>query len=281
MGFHTRRGLTLAAAAGLLLTACTWEQPLTLRFEARVGAEPFACGRTYTGLGTTGTTYQPKDLRFYVHAVRLVTAEGLEVPVELTEDGAWQGGGVALLDFEDKTGLCANGTEATRTFLQGTVPAGRYSGLRFTLGVPFEYNHQAKESGAAPLGVSTLYWSWLGGYKFLRLEGNTPGMPTGYNFHLGSTRCQTSAPNVVTACEAPNRVEVELSGFNPERGAPVVLDLAALFSGSNLDTNQLGSNPGCMSAPDDADCVPLFQRLGLPFAGEPAAPGGQVIFREG
>jgi hypothetical protein len=52
-----------------------------------VGSQDFACGQLYTGVGTTATTYEPKDFRLYVHNVRLLSEEGTEVPVTLTEDG--------------------------------------------------------------------------------------------------------------------------------------------------------------------------------------------------
>jgi hypothetical protein len=42
----------------------------------------------------------------------------------------------------------------------------------------------------------------------------------------------------------------------------VVLDLAVLFAATDLTRDQ-GGAVGCMSAPDDADCPALFERLGL------------------
>jgi len=44
---------------------------------------------------------------------------------------------LALLDFEDGTGGCVNGTPDVNDRVAGTVPEGHYTGLRFTLGVPF------------------------------------------------------------------------------------------------------------------------------------------------
>jgi len=244
-----------------------------------VGSQPFACGQSYAGLGTTATSYEPKDFRLYVHNVRLLS-QGAEVPVTLTEDGAWQRGGLALLDFEDKSGLCSNGTVATNDRLVGTVPDGDYRGLRFTVGVPFEKNHLDVSTAAAPLGVSTLFWGWEGGYKFIRLDGRTTGLPNGHNLHLGSTGCQMAGPNQVTACQQGNRFEVEIPDFDPTQSQRVVLDVAALFSGSNLDMNQAQTHPGCMSTPEDPDCAPIFQRLGLSFGGAPANPASQTFFRK-
>lgn len=270
------------AVAALLATACGHsDEPLQLSiaFKPMVGSQPFACGQTYAGVGTSGTTYEPKDFRLYVHNVRLLS-NGAEVPVTLTNDGLWQQDGVALLDFENKAGLCSNGTEATNALLVGTVPGGTYRGLRFSVGLPFEKNHQDASTATSPLNVSTLFWGWAGGYKFIRVDGRTTGLPNGYDFHLGSTECQTSGPNQVTSCNQENRFEVELSDFDPTQSQRVVADLAALFSGSNLDANQAQSMPGCMSDPSDADCAPIFQRLGLGFGGAPANPANQSFFRE-
>jgi len=265
------------ALAALLTTAC--EKELSIVFKPVVGSLDFACGQLYTGVGTSATTYEPKDFRLYVHNVRLVSAEGTEVPMTLTEDGAWQREGLALLDFENKTGLCSNGTEATNDRLVGTVPQGQYTGLRFTVGVPFDMNHQDASTAASPLNVSTLFWGWQGGYKFLRLDGRTRGLPTGYNFHLGSTECQTSGPNQVTSCNNPNRFDVELTDFDPTRSR-VVLDVAALFSASNLDVNGAYTPPGCMSESTDSDCAPVFQRLGMAFDGTSANPANQLFIRK-
>ena len=277
------QALTLALT-GLLASACgggtsaATSMNVTIPFHARVGSQPFACGQTYTGLGTTGTTYEPRDFRLYVHDVRLVSTEGTEVPVALTNDGAWQSDGLALLDFENKAGLCSNGTEETNDHLVGTVPVGHYAGLRFKVGVPFEMNHQDASVAHSPLNVSTLFWGWEGGYKFIRLDGRTTGQ-SGHNFHLGSTECQTSGPTQVTSCLHPNVVDVEIAGFDPAQSA-VVVDVAALFADSNLDVNQEDSAPGCMSEQDDADCIPIFHRLGLGIGDTAADPTAQAFFRK-
>jgi hypothetical protein len=112
----------------------------------------------------------------------------------------------------------------------------------------------------------------------MRLDGRTTGQPMGYNLHLGSTGCQTSGPNQVTSCQQSNRVEAMLTGLELGK-SQVVVDVAALFAGSNLDANQAQSSPGCMSAPDDADCAPIFHRLGLAFGDMHGQPGQQSLFR--
>ena len=253
------------------------DQAIELRFEARFGDDPFACGGDFSPLGSSGTTFTPSDLRFYVHDVRLVTAGGAEVAVELEQDGVWQYERLALIDFEDKTSACSNGTTLTNDRVVGTVPAGDYTGVTFVLGVPFELNHQDVTAASSPLNLTSMFWSWNAGYKFFRVDGATTGQPTGLFIHLGSTGCEMDGEGVVTGCAQANRAEVTLSGFDPDQDV-IVADLAALFDGMDLDSNTADTAPGCMSQTEDPDCVPVFSNLGLPFGEEPADPESQTLF---
>lgn len=254
----------------------THQDVTQLTFKAKVGTQDFACGQTYQ-VGTPATQYKPRDFRLYVHDVVLTTEDGTDVPFTLTDDGTFQRAGVALLDFEDKTGECGNGTDVTNTVLKGNAKGGHYHKLSFTLGVPFDQNHQDAAAAQAPLNSTAMFWNWMGGYKFLKVDGTTTGLPMGHNLHVGSTACQMGAtPNSVSSCTNPNRPRITLDEFNPELNT-VVLDLAALMDGANLDTNLAMSAPGCMSTPTDTDCAPLFLHLGLPFGG--AAAGTQTFFK--
>lgn len=255
--------------------------PVNISFEARVGAQPFACGNTYTGLGTTATTFEPLDFRVFLHDVRLVSEAGEEVPVTLTDDGMWQKDGALLLDFADKSGQCTNGTAATHTHLVGTVPEGNYRGLRFKLGLPPALNHQDVSIAPAPFNDVNLFWSWRSGYLFTRIEGRTAGLRSGYFMHLGSTGCPLVQPGQANEeCTYPNRPEISMEGFVLDQ-SKVVLDLASLFEGSNLDTNANVENTatGCMSQQEDPDCAPVFNRMGLAFGDPSGATGAQTFIR--
>lgn len=261
------RAGVLGLGAALALGACGEETeedaaPIALRLPIRamVGDQAFACGQTYQGLGRTGaSTWTPRDFRLYVYNVRLITASGEEVPVALTQDGAWQDGDVALLDYEDASADCANGTPQRNGEVVGEAPAGDYTGITFGIGVPFARNHENQATAPSPLNISGLFWSWQSGYKFARIDGFTEGLPQGYNLHLGATGCQGEVGEV-TGCDNENRPEVRLEGWTPGEG--LVLDLGALLGEAALDAD-LGGQPGCMSNPMDMDCPPIFKALGL------------------
>jgi uncharacterized repeat protein (TIGR04052 family) len=142
--------------------------------------------------------------------------KGKPTPVELTQDDKWQFDDLALIDFEDATGACGNGTPETNTVVSGTVPAGRYSGIQFTVGVPFEKNHTDLTTMPSPLNLTALAWVWNAGRKFMRVEVASTGKPRGFVLHLGSTGCTPNQTRITvpTTCAHPNRVEVSLGGFD-------------------------------------------------------------------
>lgn len=248
---------------------------VSLDFVAEVNGAAFACGQSYAGVGTAGTEITPVDFRLYVHDVVLLGDGGEEAPVELTQDGTWQFENLALLDFENGSGPCVNGTAAENTSIRGTAEAGDYSRVRFTLGVPFELNHIDQTTAPAPLDLSALFWSWNGGYKFARLDHTSASVPTGWNVHLGSTGCTPGGgpTTVPTTCANEHRVEVTLD-LDPETGV-IVADYGALLAGADLSVNVAGA-PGCMSFPGDADCPPVMNAFGLDYEG--SLSSGQVFF---
>jgi len=268
------RGAVLTAFCAASLVAA----PVTIRFQAMVSDQKLVCGQSYENIGTTHSRITPRDFRFYVHNIRLIDDKGAEVSVDLDQDGKWQLDDLALLDFENATGGCANGTPDTDDRVTGTVPQGKYTGLRFTVGVPFNKNHTDLTTQPPPLNLTAMAWVWNAGRKFMRLDFSSTGLPRGFAIHIGSTGCtpHQTKTTVPTSCSEPNRPEIELPGFDPSHDM-VVADLAALLKDSNVDVNQENTPAGCMSAPEDGDCAPIFANLGLPFGGKPAAK--QTFFR--
>lgn len=281
LGTSARIGSVLSALA---LGACSDgpTEPTTIdvaiNFVAEVNGTAFACGGQYSGVGASNSVITPTDFRMYVHDVRLVTAAGAEVPVTLTQDGLWQRDNLALLDFENGTGPCANGTAATNTAVRGTVANGDYTGVRFKLGVPFAMNHVDQSTAQAPLDIGALFWSWNGGYKFARIDHTSAARPTGWNVHLGSTGCQpTGSPTTpATACGNGHRPEVSIASFNVATDR-ISADYGRLLAGSNLTINAAGTAAGCMSFPGDSDCPGVMTRFGLNYEG--ATSTGQVFLQ--
>ena len=249
-------------------------QAVTLQFAARVGAEDAACGETYPGIGVMDSEIEIRDLRYFVSEVRLVDGDGNETEVMLEQDSTWQYENVALLDFEDGSAACAEQTTAeTNTTVRGTVDAGDYVGIHFTVGVPFELNHLDVDAAETepPLNAPGMFWVWAAGHKFMRIDINTDEMPpdNAWNFHLGAQGCTAPSPMEPPEeeCTRPARVDVLLpTGFDPDSGA-VVLDLEALYDGVDVTADTPMTSLGCMSFMPDADeCDDIFPNLGLDWA---------------
>jgi uncharacterized repeat protein (TIGR04052 family) len=250
---------------------------VAVTFQGRVGAEAFDCAKSFTGLGAAGSEAKITDFRFYVHDVALRAKDGTMVPVELEQDGVWQYQSLALVDFETGSGNCANGTAETHAVLTGTAPAGQYDGVSFKLGVPFELNHADVAVAPSPLNLSGLFWSWNGGYKFLRVDSVATGAAMSFNLHLGSTECQESG-GAVTSCAKPNRPTIELTGFDPLT-TPIVVDYAAAVAGTDISKNA-GGAPGCMSGAADPECGPIFEHLGIDIQTGQSMPGQTFFYTE-
>lgn len=287
--------------ATTLVTICLTAAPaladvtVSIPFVAEIRGKPFSCAEVYP-LGTEQTEAGILDFRMFVTNAALVTKDDEVVPIVLDADGAWQTGNVALLDFENGTGHCANGTPQTNTTLRGTVPEGEYKWLTFEVGVPFELNHGDPTTAPSPLNVTAMFWNWRGGYKFVKFEVAPVGMkPTSepptdapkatdghggnagdWYLHLGSTLCESATPieAPMQPCRNPNRIAVNLEGIDLGKSV-VVVDPAPVLVDTDITANAPDTSPGCMSAPDDSDCAPVLPRLGLPFGDAPAAE--QVI----
>jgi len=309
-----RTALLPLATLPLLLTAClgggggggnatpasttpgNTTTPVSIQFALKAGNNSVSCGSTISSLGTGAVSADLKDARFYVHDVKLITAQGNAVPVKLTQDNQWQYLNTALLDFENASGACASaGTAATNTQVQGTVDSGNYVGMSFQIGVPSTatnssgstvgMNHLPTASAPAPLNIAAMAWSWQVGRKFMKVEVNPvggvarpttpPTTATTFNIHLGSTNCTggDATTGLGVTCSNPNRGAVKFAAFNPS-SQQVVLDIQQLLAGSNLSQDS-GGAVGCMSGSTDPECPAVFDKLDLYLTANPAGSGNQ------
>ena len=134
-------------------------------------------------------------------------------------DGSWleMAGNVAWVDA----------AKQRAQFALAEVPAGRYTALRFHVGLDAATNaaNPAQYASDHPLNpnVNGLHWSWQGGYIFLALEGSwrgANGTPGGYSYHLARDA---------------NRTAIVLKGdfdLTGDATAEISFDLVALLNGA-------------------------------------------------
>ena len=297
--FLPRVALTTLAAASLL-AACggggdDGPVAVALEFGAVNGTAPVTCNQRLSALGTTAVDAQLKDLRFYVSNVAMVRSDGTRVALALGANDDWNhtaadGNRLTLVDLEDATGSCSAGTAAMNAFVRGSVPAGRYVGVEFNIGVPSALNHSDYATAVKPLDVQAMAWSWQSGRKFAKVEVTDADGASGswtaktFNVHLGSTGCTGNpATGEIVSCKASNRMAVSFPSFDPTR-QKIVLDLQTLLTGNDITVNRAGA-AGCMSGGTDPECEAVFQTLGIGWSadgsgsGEPVSSTAQTLFR--
>lgn len=268
-------------------------QPVQVEFVAMAGDLRVNCGDTITGLGTSNASAKLRDLRFYASDIHLIDANNKEVPVTLSNN-EWQRDGVVLVDLEDGTDICgeAGGTPKINAKIVGTVPAGTYTGVGYTVGVPLAQNHSNWSAESAPLDVQAMSWAWRGGRKFLKLEVNptvgvTPKTGTSatvastFNVHLGSIDCTGTNPaaGLVDSCARPNRMAFHAHAFNANTQR-IAVDVRGFLANSNI-TEDLGGANGCMSFNGDPECVAIFDQLKINVTTGQSIDGGhgQGLFK--
>jgi uncharacterized repeat protein (TIGR04052 family) len=209
-----------------LITCCTGtrETPVEIHFGIAAGATA-------------------RNLQFYIHDVQLLDEQGNPQTVTISAEAPSQSADVALIDLAGDPGAQRNST------LLGTTESGastKYSGIRFTVGVPFALNHANPLTAAPPLDRGELFWTWQSGYKFLRADFVTDGKES--SFHLGSTGC--SAPSALrppaAQCAQPNRMRVELRG-DPLKGV-IRFQLSTLVANNAACTGNYAHDVACTAS---------------------------------
>ncbi|MDI7222165.1 metallo-mystery pair system four-Cys motif protein [Leptospira santarosai] len=259
-----------------------------IQFSAYAGTQKLECGQTLRGHARSSetfpsahiaesTTFQLHDFRLFVHGVVLIRNSGEEIPLSLNQDGKFQSGDVALLDFENKTGKC-NGTSETNRVVSAFIPSDAYKGIKFIVGLPENKNHLDADNQLPPLNNSGMYWSWTSGYKFLKLDFET-AETSETSIHIGSANCVGTGSSSV--CARANRIPITLtpdSGFNPST-QEIKIDVQALLQGIDLQENPNAAM--CMSGivgTTSIGCPTIFANVGLDLnSGAPSTPARTVF----
>jgi uncharacterized repeat protein (TIGR04052 family) len=212
-----------------------------------------APGQIHFDVAGSGAAVTLRGLQFYVHDVELLDEEGKPHQFALQATAPWQTQQLALIDL-------AGDAQRRHSALVGTVASAaelRYTGIRFTVGVPFELNHADPLQAAPPLDRSDLFWAWQSGHKFLRADVGIDQHE--WSFHLGSTGCSSASALRPPAadCAQPNRVRVELKG-DPLAGV-VRLNLDSLVAAARA-----ANHVTCTGAyAQDRACAEAYASTGL------------------
>ncbi|MFM2162241.1 MAG: hypothetical protein RLZZ383_1753 [Pseudomonadota bacterium] len=243
--------------------------PFALGFDITAHGNPLACGEPLTGIGLSGVDVRPRDARFFLHDLTFLDDEGAAIATTIDDDGVWQDGDVALIDGANTVGAC-DGSEGTRDVVTGRRDAGTVAAVRFTVGVPPERNHLDAATAPAPLNTPGMFWSWAGGFKYVRVEGSTADKPD-LTVHLGASVCEGGVVEGY-ACANDHLATITVPGLTDPNLDRVAFDIGALLAGLDLGAARADGDSvdGCMSFSGDPECPPIYGALGIGFLDEPA-----------
>lgn len=247
-----------------------------IQFRALAHGDPLRCNTVFPNIGTTQSTIDLQEAKLYIYDPQLIARDGAATPLLLEQDQRYQRDRLALLDFDDGGGSCVVHPD-TRTFVRGTAPDEDYVGVKFQIGVPEELNHLDAATAPAPLNEPGMWWSWKGGYKYIRIDVTTRGNPA-YYLHMGATSCEGTSTGGYT-CASGNVSQIELADFDPDRSA-VTFDIAALWADLDVDQRPdlvTDNVEGCMAFAGDPECPAVFAKLGLNIDG--TSNSGQTLFK--
>lgn len=235
------------AAVALFVQSCKDEEPTTppgkstatITFDARWDGAPFQMQQVY--LDDFGNRIRCDKFLNYFSFVKLVAEDGSEV---LLQD-------FILADFSENNRYTAE------------VPAGKYTALKFGIGVDRDYNKDqdpAQYPSSSPLSVAGsqgMFWVWNTGYIFAKFEGKadttgTEGVEllSPIAIHAGddfSYRTYTSQPFNVSIEGSDHVFAIHINVdriFSPEQGNDVnIAQDAITHGGTNPDlTNNFMDN---------------------------------------
>lgn len=240
----------IALSLTLLFTLVSCNEPSqnkTLTILPVYQGQPISCD---TGLTIQGKEWSIDQFHLYVHGVEFTEANEKWRALELSEN-TYQHQQVVLLGMD-----CANDDQGywqLETEKPETIAA--FNKLRFTVGVPFQLNHQNPLTQSSPLNVPNMFWVWQTGHKFIRLE-----MAAKYDswlFHLGSTGCQSVSAlrSPQSPCRYPNTAQMELAA---NKDGYWLLDITPWLADVNVTKAS-----SCQSGHDDDSCRQLFDNLSI------------------
>jgi len=115
------------------------------------------------------------DFRYYISNIKAIRDDGTEQQAAC---------GVVLVNPDQKN------------YDFGTIPAGSYKGLKFTIGLDSNTNHGDPTvfNAGNPLAIQTpsMHWDWNSGYLFMKIEGKVDttakcsgSLAVEFFYHLG------------------------------------------------------------------------------------------------
>lgn len=220
------RRLLLFASFLVVLGACKKDEPaaeetkFTLLVKNEINGSPIVMNELGSQNGA-GEAYSVALLKYYLAHATLIKDDGTEVAFQTYK----------LIDEE----LQANNK------LVKTIPSGKYTKLKFSVGVADSDNHTGAQAGDLD-PVYGMFWTWSTGYIFFKHEGQfvaSDGSTQGLVYHYGGD-------HALVEIEIP--INLEIKGETMSKS--LVFDLHKAYTAATTITFTNNNNHQSLSASD-------------------------------
>lgn len=211
----------------------------------QVDGQEVACG---SDVMLFGKSWQLAQFGMFISKVKL---DGKPVKLQTNH---WQSQQIALFM---QSGDCS---QASNHILQFAGDVNDFLTLSFEMAVPFALNHQNPLRQASPLNLSSMFWTWQTGHKFLRVDLHNKS--DNFSFHLGSIGCESASKvrSPSAECAKPNRFSFTLQ--KQDSGNRLVLHLDKLFADLAATQDQRMQQQTCMfHTANELGCAQLMLNL--------------------
>lgn len=161
-----------------------------------------------------GNTYSVDELKYYLSNFVLIKDDGTEFKAPNYE----------LIDEESGN---------SKSFILENVPFGKYTGLRFYMGVDSTRNHSGVNTGDLD-PVNGMIWDWSTGYIYFKHEGmfiDSTGTPDYLTYHLGTLNALVTEELTINMDHLTGEKIINMSfNLNKVYRSPNVIN----FNGENI-----------------------------------------------
>jgi hypothetical protein len=189
------------------------EGSVTFTFKNVIDGAPLQTG-TLSYVNEAGNTYSVDVLKYYISNVVFIGDDMAEHHTPNYE----------LID---------QSSEASQTFSVNGIPNGKYTGLRFYVGVDSTRNHSGIQSGDLD-PVNGMLWDWFSGYVYFKHEGNfidSTGTTDIIHFHYGTLKALVTVEMPIDLTIEGNQRSIDLAfNLNKVYRSPNVMN----FNGENF-----------------------------------------------
>lgn len=202
----------LLSAISLAFVSCSSDDStpasnnVTLKFNNTFGENTIVLSNatsTTASVNTSaaGQVHRFSELKYVVSNIRLVKADGTEVPYSIN-------------DLDKGATVVNHAAPATLNYVLSNIPSGEYKQIKFGLGIRTDLNTLNQVSfpkfyANAGANDTEMMWEWGSGYRFTKIEGfyDTDNKPM--SIHTGST-VEGSEGNYTQGVDAYRNITLNL-----------------------------------------------------------------------